>query len=155
MRRPMSLPSPRRAAAILASAIFPLLAIRSGAAEELEADILVYGDASYEGDLLPLAGVSYMIGREANTEFGERGNSNTGVSPKIQLPDGIDPYVVKGDPASTHIALGSIRMEPALMVLGQSTATAVSMAIDGATSVQEVPYEKLRERLLADGQSLE
>jgi hypothetical protein len=57
-------------------------------------------DASYEGDLLPLAGVSYMIGREANSEFGEVGNGNTGVSPKNQLPGGIDPHVVKGDPAS-------------------------------------------------------
>lgn len=57
-------------------------------------------DASYEGDLLPPAGVSYMIGREANSQFGETGNGNTGVSPKNQLPDGIDPYVVKGDPAS-------------------------------------------------------
>lgn len=57
-------------------------------------------DASYEGDLLPLAGVSYMIGREANSEFGETGNGNTGISQKNQLPNGIDPYLVKGDPAS-------------------------------------------------------
>lgn len=57
-------------------------------------------DASYEGDLLPLAGVSFMIGREANSAFGETGNGNTGVSPKNQLPGGIDPYVVKGDSAS-------------------------------------------------------
>ena len=57
-------------------------------------------DASYEGDLLPLADVSYMIGRESNSEFGEQGNGNTGVAKKNQLPDGIDPYVVKGTPAS-------------------------------------------------------
>lgn len=57
-------------------------------------------DASYEGDLLPLAGVSYVIGREANSEFKEVGNGNTGVAKKNQLPNGIDPYVVKGDPKS-------------------------------------------------------
>lgn len=57
-------------------------------------------DASYEGDLLPLAKVSYFIGRESNAEFNEQGNGNTGVSLKNQLPDGIDPYVVKGDPSS-------------------------------------------------------
>lgn len=34
-------------------------------------------------------------------------------------------------------------------------ATAASMAIDDATSVQKVPYAKLRERLLVDGQALE
>lgn len=57
-------------------------------------------DASYEGDLLPLAGVSFMIGREANSEFSETGNGNAAVAAKNQLPDGIDPYIVKGDAAS-------------------------------------------------------
>jgi hypothetical protein len=57
--------------------------------------------------------------------------------------------------AASHIAYGSIRMEPVFMVLGQSTATAACLAIDGNTAVQQVPYSKLRERLLADGQVLE
>ena len=41
------------------------------------------------------------------------------------------------------------------MILGQSAATAAVMAIDGATTVQDVHYSKLRERLLKDGQILE
>jgi hypothetical protein len=57
-------------------------------------------DASYEGDLLPGAGVSFVIGREANSEFGETGNGITGPLPKNQLPNGIDPHVTPGDPAS-------------------------------------------------------
>jgi hypothetical protein len=57
--------------------------------------------------------------------------------------------------SSSHIAYGSIRMEPVFMILGQSAATAAVMAIDGNIAVQDVPYEKLRERLLADGQVLE
>jgi hypothetical protein len=57
-------------------------------------------DSSYEGDLLPLAGVSFMIGREANAEFSETGNGNAGVAAKNQLPDGIDPYIVKGNASS-------------------------------------------------------
>jgi hypothetical protein len=57
--------------------------------------------------------------------------------------------------SSSHIAFGSIRMEPVFMVLGQSAATAAALAIDGGTSVQEVPYARLRERLLKDGQILE
>jgi hypothetical protein len=57
-------------------------------------------DASYEGDLLPLADVSYVIGREANSEFKEVGNGNTGVAKKNQLPNKIDPYIIKGDPKS-------------------------------------------------------
>jgi hypothetical protein len=56
--------------------------------------------------------------------------------------------------AATHIAYGSIRMEPVFMVLGQSAATAAALAIDGGTSVQKVDYSKLRERLLADKQVL-
>ena len=57
--------------------------------------------------------------------------------------------------SSSHIAYGSIRMEPVFMILGQSAATAAAMAIDGNLAVQDVPYEKLRARLLADGQVLE
>jgi hypothetical protein len=57
--------------------------------------------------------------------------------------------------SSSHIAYGSIRMEPVFMVLAQSAATAAAMAIDGALDVQDVPYAKLRAKLLEDGQVLE
>jgi hypothetical protein len=57
--------------------------------------------------------------------------------------------------SSSHIAYGSIRMEPVFMILGQSAATAAVLAIDGKMAVQDVPYEKLRVRLLTDGQVLE
>lgn len=57
--------------------------------------------------------------------------------------------------SSSHIAYGSIRMEPVFMILGQSAATAAVLAIDGKTSVQDVPFAKLRERLLQDKQVLE
>ena len=56
--------------------------------------------------------------------------------------------------SSTHIAYGSIRMEPVFMILGQSAATAAVMAIDSKIAVQDVPYAALRTRLLADGQVL-
>jgi hypothetical protein len=57
--------------------------------------------------------------------------------------------------SATHIAYGSIRMEPVFMILGQSAATAAVLAIDGNLAVQDVPYAALRARLLADGQVLE
>ncbi len=57
--------------------------------------------------------------------------------------------------SSTHIAFGSIRMEPVFMILGQSAATAASMAIDENIPVQKIAYAKLREQLLQDGQVLE
>ena len=57
--------------------------------------------------------------------------------------------------SATHIAYGSIRMEPVFMILGQSAATAAVLAIDGNLAVQDVPYAALRARLLEDGQVLE
>jgi hypothetical protein len=57
--------------------------------------------------------------------------------------------------SASHIAYGSIRMEPVFMILGQSAATAAALAIDGGVPVQQLPYEQLQERLLADGQVLE
>ena len=57
--------------------------------------------------------------------------------------------------SSSHIAFGSIRMEPVFMVLGQSAATAAALAIDGGVALQDVPYARLRDRLIKDGQVLE
>ena len=57
--------------------------------------------------------------------------------------------------ASSHIAYGSIRMEPVFMVLGQSAATAACLAIDEKIDVQKVEYAKLKERLLKDNQVLD
>jgi hypothetical protein len=57
--------------------------------------------------------------------------------------------------SSSHIAFGSIRMEPVFMILGQSAATAAVLALEGGLAVQDVPYARLRERLLRDGQVLE
>ena len=55
----------------------------------------MFVDASYEGDLMAQAGVSYSIGREPNSRYGEDGNGNTGPSRANQLRRGIDPYIEK------------------------------------------------------------
>jgi hypothetical protein len=57
--------------------------------------------------------------------------------------------------SSTHVAFGSIRMEPVFMLLGQSAGTAAALAIDAKSPVQRVDYTKLRDQLLRDGQRLE
>ena len=49
--------------------------------------------------------------------------------------------------SSSHIAFGSIRMEPVFMILGQSAAVAASIAIDKKISVQEISYDELKTRL--------
>ena len=56
-------------------------------------------DCSYEGDLMARAGVTYTVGREPNSLYNEDYN---GVQMRQyhQFPDGVDPYVEKGNPAS-------------------------------------------------------
>lgn len=56
--------------------------------------------------------------------------------------------------SASHIAYGSIRMEPVFMILGHSAATAAAMAIDKKTAVQDVDYDDLSEKLKKDGQIL-
>jgi FAD dependent oxidoreductase len=56
--------------------------------------------------------------------------------------------------SSSHIAYGSIRMEPVFMILGQSAATAAVLSIQNNTSVQKLPYEILAKQLLKDLQVL-
>ncbi len=57
--------------------------------------------------------------------------------------------------SSSHIAYGSIRMEPVFMILGQSAATAAMQALESDVPVQKIDYRELRRRLLDDGQVLE
>ncbi len=59
----------------------------------------VFIDATYEGDLLAMAGVSYTVGREANTVYGETWNG-VQLLDKHQFPEGVDPFVEKSNPNS-------------------------------------------------------
>jgi hypothetical protein len=56
--------------------------------------------------------------------------------------------------SSSHIAFGSIRMEPVFMILGQSAGTIASMAVEKRKAVQEISYVELKVKLMADGQIL-
>ena len=57
--------------------------------------------------------------------------------------------------SASHIAYGSIRMEPVFMLLGQAAATAAAQAIDAGVAVQDVEYAALRRQLLRDGMVLQ
>jgi hypothetical protein len=57
--------------------------------------------------------------------------------------------------SSSHIAYGSIRMEPVFMILGESSATAAIIAMKRNIPVQDVPYAELREKLLSQKQVLD
>jgi hypothetical protein len=56
--------------------------------------------------------------------------------------------------SASHVAYGAIRLEQTFFSLGQAAGTAAALALSGKASVQDVPYEKLRKKLLADGQVL-
>jgi hypothetical protein len=56
--------------------------------------------------------------------------------------------------SASHIAFGSIRMEPVFMVLGESAATAAVHALQEGVDVQAVDYVRLAEHLRRDGQIL-
>ncbi|MCP4311987.1 MAG: FAD-dependent oxidoreductase [Bacteroidetes bacterium] len=56
--------------------------------------------------------------------------------------------------SASHVAYGSIRMEPVFMILGQSAGTAACIAIEDDVPVQDVNYGKLRKQLIADKQRL-
>lgn len=59
----------------------------------------VFMDCTYEGDLLAASGVSYHVGREDNSLYGETING-VQLLDGHQFPNGVDPYQVKGDPSS-------------------------------------------------------
>lgn len=54
--------------------------------------------------------------------------------------------------SASHIAFGSIRMEPVFMILGQSAGAAAVRAIDDGVSVQNVSYPALKRDLNIAGQ---
>ncbi|AXY72814.1 FAD-dependent oxidoreductase [Paraflavitalea soli] len=56
-------------------------------------------DCTYEGDLMAKAGISYTVGREANSQYKENWNGVQLLN-KHQFPEGVDPYKTPGQPAS-------------------------------------------------------
>ena len=96
-----------------------------------------------------------MVVNEGDIQLYLRGKPY-GISYRSIVPkaDECENLLVPWSLSSTHIAFGSIRMEPVFMILGQSAGTAACMAIDNKTSVQAVPYADLKKKLLADGQKL-
>ncbi len=57
-------------------------------------------DATYEGDLMAMAGVSFTFGREGTNVYGETLNGIRASTPAHQFGVNVDPYVVPGQPGS-------------------------------------------------------
>lgn len=98
--------------------------------------------------------VNGMVKNEGNVEIG--GFKPYPISYKSITPKKAEcsNLLVPVSLSSSHIAFGSIRMEPVFMILGQSAATAAVHAIDENKAVQDISYERLKEQLLKDEQIL-
>ena len=99
--------------------------------------------------------VDGQVKNEGNVEVGgfpPYPISYRSITPK---PDEVTNLLVPVCLSASHIAFGSIRMEPVFMVLGQSAATAASIALDDKVAVQEVSYPKLQKALRKDQQILQ
>ncbi|MDO5581882.1 MAG: FAD-dependent oxidoreductase [Planctomycetia bacterium] len=108
---------------------------------------------------------SHNVRRYITPEGFVQNEGDIGVSPKKSYPVDYGALVPKRSEcvnllvpvcvSSSHIAFGSIRMEPVFMILGQSAATAACLAMDQNIPVQNLKYEDLSARLKKDGQILE
>lgn len=93
--------------------------------------IVVDGKVRNEGDVQIHSGPPYPISyRSIIPKRGECRNLSV-------------PYCI----SASHIAFGSIRMEPVFMIMAQSAAEAATLAIEKKLDIQEVPYASLKERL--------
>lgn len=108
---------------------------------------------------------SHNVQRYVTKEGFVQNEGDIGVPPKRPYQISYGSIVPKADDcknllvpvcvSSSHIAFGSIRMEPVFMILGQSAAAAACLAIDDKKSVQEIHYTQLNEILLSKKQILE
>ncbi|MGV8095762.1 MAG: FAD-dependent oxidoreductase [Mangrovibacterium sp.] len=108
---------------------------------------------------------SHHVKRYVNSEGYVKNEGNVEAHVKYPFPVSYRSIVPKKEECSnllvpvclsaTHIAFGSIRMEPVFMVLGQSAAAAACQAIDEKKDIQEINYHQLRKKLLEEKQVLE
>src|SRR5204862_673957 len=84
---------------------------------------------------------------EGDVQVGVAGPYPVSYRSIVPKADQADNLLVPVCLAASHIAYGSIRMEPVFMIMGQSAATAAVFAIDAQIPVQKVEYAKLRDRL--------
>lgn len=75
------------------------ISVSDSAGKTKQVNASAFIDCSYEGDLMAKTGVSYTVGREANSQYNETFNG-VQLMQGHQFPDGIDPYKEPGNPAS-------------------------------------------------------
>jgi hypothetical protein len=105
---------------------------------------------------------SHNIQRYITAEGYVQNEGDIGITPKkpykialgsiVPAKDECSNLLVPVAVSSSHIAFGSIRMEPVFMILGQSAGIIASLAIDQSTATADVPYGKIKRHLEKAGQ---
>lgn len=101
--------------------------------------------------------VNYVVDAEGRLRIDgwvSKSSKPYGISYRTLLPkrQEVSNLLVSVCISSSHIAYGSLRMEPVFMNLGQACATAAVLALEQGVSLHDLPYADLRRRLEADGQ---
>jgi hypothetical protein len=107
---------------------------------------------------------SHNVQRYVTPEGYVQNEGDLGVSPKnpyqidlgsiMPKPEECRNLLVPVCVSCSHIAFGSIRMEPVFMILGQSAGTVASLVVDKKKTVYDLSYDEIRTRLESDGQIL-
>ena len=111
-------------------------------------------DATYEGDLMPLAGVSHTHGREPVAQHGESLNGIRGSTPSHQFSVAVDPYLIPGDAASGLLPLVN-GTDPGVPGQGDARIQAYNYRLCFTTATNRLPhavppdYDPARYELLA------
>lgn len=113
-----------------------------------------YGTDAHEIRRIVKDGVVTREGKIA-TGRGGFGPYQIGYGAIVPKPGECENLLVTFALSASHSAYASIRMEPVFMVTSQSAATAACLAIDEGVTVQQADYDKLKQRLIADGQVLQ
>lgn len=79
--------------------------VAEGTGEMLTVEAKEFVDASYEGDLMARAKVTYTVGREGASDYGEPLNGIRALTPKHQFKVRVDPFIKPGDPSSGLLPL--------------------------------------------------
>jgi hypothetical protein len=107
---------------------------------------------------------SHNVQRYVTTEGFVQNEGDIGVKPERPYQIDLGAIMPKEDECSnllvpvciscSHIAFGSIRMEPVFMILGQSAGTVAAMAVERGKDIRDLKYEEIRKKLVTDGQIL-
>jgi len=103
------------------------------------------GGVINEGTIFPVRGKNRKQGYAYHVPY-------RSILPK---PDQCENLLVPVALSCTHVGISSLRIEGTWMIIGQGAGVAAALAAAADSSVQQLPYARLRERLLAQEQVLD